>query len=147
MIASGDYSYQLISEFQNTGVNIKRLPSRKNSVDHYITALVKLMKEEKYDAVYRHESSAILSIELIIARMCGCEIRVVHSHNTICDHKMADKWYCLLARLAKKYYCFSKKVSLVECNYYERAYSSIAYITKDGGRRNTSSPDESLSKN
>ena len=91
MIASGYYSYQLISEFQNIGVNIKCLPSRKISVVHYITALIKLMKEEKYDAVYLHGSSAILSIELIIARMCGCKIRVVHSHNTTCDHKMADK--------------------------------------------------------
>lgn len=91
MIASGDYSYQLISEFQNIGVNIKCLPSRKNSVIHYITALIKLMKKEKYDAVYLHGSSAILSIELVIAKMCGCKIRVVHSHNTTCDHKMADK--------------------------------------------------------
>lgn len=91
MIASGDYSNQLISEFQNIGVNIKYLPSRKNSVIHYITALVKLMKKEKYDAVYLHGSSAILSIELVIAKMCGCKIRVVHSHNTTCDHKMSDK--------------------------------------------------------
>lgn len=91
MIASGDYNYQLISEFRNVGINIKCLPSRKISVLHYITALVKLVKTEKYDAVYLHGSSAILSIELIIARMCGCKIRVVHSHNTTCDHKMADK--------------------------------------------------------
>lgn len=91
MIASGDYSYQLISEFQNIGVNIKCLPSRKISLIQYITALVKLMRREKYDAVYLHGSSAILSIELIIARVCGCKIRVVHSHNTTCDHKIADK--------------------------------------------------------
>lgn len=91
MIASGDYSYQLISEFQNIGVNIKCLPSRKISVFHYITALIKLMKKEKYDAVYLHGSSATLSIELVIARICRCKIRVVHSHNTTCDHKIVDK--------------------------------------------------------
>lgn len=91
MVASGDYSYQLVTEFQNIGVNIRCLPSRKNSVIQYISALIKLMKKEKYDAIYLHGSSAILSIELVIARFCGCKIRVVHSHNTTCDHKMVDR--------------------------------------------------------
>lgn len=91
MVASGSYSYQLVTEFQNIGVNIRCLPSRKISVVRYITALIKLMRREKYDAIYLHGSSAILSIELVTARLCGCKIRVVHSHNTTCDHKMADK--------------------------------------------------------
>lgn len=91
MIASGDYNYQLVTEFQNIGVNIRCLPSRKINVINYIIALMKLMKKEKYDAIYLHGSSAIMSIELVAARMCGCKIRVVHSHNTTCDHKMVDK--------------------------------------------------------
>lgn len=91
VIASGNYNYQLVTEFQNIGVNIKCLPSRKINVIDYIIALMKLMKKEKYDAIYLHGSSAIMSIELIVAKMCGCRIRVVHSHNTTCDHKIVDK--------------------------------------------------------
>lgn len=91
IIASGDYSYQLITEFQNIGVNIKCLPSRKISVIKYINALMQLIKIENYDAVYLHGSSAIMSIELVLAKFCGCKKRIVHSHNTTCKHKTADK--------------------------------------------------------
>lgn len=49
------------------------------------------MKNEKYDAVYLHGSSAIMSIELILATIHGVKVRVVHSHNTTCNHKKVDK--------------------------------------------------------
>ena len=91
IIASGKYGYQLVTEFQNIGVNIRVLPSRKHSVTKYIKAFYKLFKEEHYNAIYMHGSSAIMSIELFIAKMCGCRTRIVHSHNTTCDHKKADK--------------------------------------------------------
>lgn len=91
IIASGEYNYELITEFQKIGVNVRCLPSRKISVIKYIEALSKLMKNEKYDAVYLHGSSAIMSIELILAKVHGVKIRVVHSHNTTCDHKKVDK--------------------------------------------------------
>jgi len=51
VVASGEYSYQLVTEFQNIGVNIKYLPSRKISVAKYIIALKNLIKKEKYDAI------------------------------------------------------------------------------------------------
>lgn len=91
IIASGDYSYQLVTEFQEIGVNIRCLPSRKVSVAKYIKALIALVRAQKYDSIYIHGSSAIMSIELMIAKFCGCKIRVVHSHNTTCNHKKADK--------------------------------------------------------
>lgn len=91
MVASGSYSHQLIAEFQSIGVNIRYLPSRKKGVIKYTIALIKLMKKEKYDAIYLHGSSAILSVELVIARLCRCKTRVVHSHNTTCSHKKVDR--------------------------------------------------------
>ena len=91
LIASGEYSKKLIAEFKNIGVNIHYFSSRKASVIKYIKALIGLLKEEKYDAIYIHGSSSIMCIELIIAKICGCKIRVVHSHNTTCDHKKMDK--------------------------------------------------------
>lgn len=91
IIASGEYNYELVTEFKKIGVNVRCLPSRRISVIKYIEALSKLLKNEKYDAVYLHGSSAIMSIELILAKVYGVKIRVVHSHNTTCDHKKADK--------------------------------------------------------
>lgn len=32
-----------------------------------------------------------MSIELVIAKLAGCKVRIAHSHNTTCDHKKADK--------------------------------------------------------
>lgn len=91
IIASGDYSSQLVTEFQCIGVNVRYLPSRKIKALSYIKGFIQLIKKEKYDAIYLHGSSAIMSIELIIAKIYGVKIRVVHSHNTTCDHKMIDK--------------------------------------------------------
>lgn len=87
VIAAGAYSYELVQEYENAGVAIKCLPSRKASLLLYVKAFIALFKKEKYDALYIHGSSAIMSIELMIAKLCGCKVRVVHSHNTTCDHK------------------------------------------------------------
>lgn len=92
MIASGTYCYQLVQEFNTAGVLIKCLPSRKASVVQYIKAFIRLFRTEQYDVLYIHGSSAIMSIELLIAKICGCKVRVVHSHNTTCDHKKVDKF-------------------------------------------------------
>lgn len=92
IIASGEYGYELVSEFQNIGVTIRCLPSRKSSLIKYIKAYINLLRNENYDVLYIHGSSAIMSIELILAQICGVKVRVVHSHNTTCDHKKADKF-------------------------------------------------------
>ena len=91
IIASGSYSYDLVVEFQNAGINIRCLPSRKASVRKYIIAFYKLFKLQHYDVLYIHGSSEIMSIELVIAKLAGCKVRIAHSHNTTCDHKKADK--------------------------------------------------------
>lgn len=91
IIASGEYNCELVTEFQKIGVNVRYLPSRKITVIKYIEAFSKLLKNEQYDAVYLHGSSAILSIELILAKIHGVKNRVVHSHNTTCNHKKVDK--------------------------------------------------------
>ncbi len=91
LLVSGDYSNELIEEFRNIGVVDKQVPSRKKYIFKYVTSIFKLFKNEKYDAIYIHGSSAIMSLELAIAKMCDCKIRVVHSHNTTCNHKIMDK--------------------------------------------------------
>lgn len=91
MIASGEYSRELVCRFQEAGVSIYFLPSRQKELIPYMAACLKLMKKQKYDALYIHGSSAIMSIELFLAKLCGCKARIVHSHNTTCSHKKADR--------------------------------------------------------
>ncbi len=92
IIVSGEYSYELVKAFQNIGVSIRCLPSRKYSFPKYIKSFIKLIQEQKYDALYIHGSSAIMSVELLLTWLGGCKIRVVHSHNTTCDHRRADRF-------------------------------------------------------
>lgn len=91
VIASGEYSYDLIQAFQRLGVTIRCLPSRKVSPSDYFKAFAKLYKEERYDALYIHGSSAIMSLEFYIAKHYGCKARIPHSHNTTCDHRKIDR--------------------------------------------------------
>lgn len=91
LIASGIYSCELVQRFETIGVTVKYLPSRRADMLQYMKALILLFKKEKYDALYIHGSSAIMSIELMIAKICGCNVRVAHSHNTTCNHKIADR--------------------------------------------------------
>ena len=91
IVASGYYNDKLVKEFQDIGVFLRFLPSRKDNLIEYIKNLYCLCKNNKYDIVYLNGSSAIMSIELVIAILTGCKIRIVHSHNTSCEHRIVDK--------------------------------------------------------
>lgn len=88
---AGAYSEELTSQFEQAGIVIQYLPSRKKNLPAYIKSFVSLFKKEKYNAFYIHGSSAIMGIDLLLSKLCGCKVRVVHSHNTTCSHKKADK--------------------------------------------------------
>jgi len=91
IVASNTSDSELLRELEDAHIKAQMLPKRKKNIKQYVLALKRLFKEKKYDALYIHGSSAIMSIELMIAKMSGCRVRIVHSHNTICDHKNIDK--------------------------------------------------------
>ena len=93
LIVQGNYDRGLISEFNNVGIICKYVPSRKKALFKYMKMLNSIFKKEKYDVVYVHGSSAIMSIELFVAALNGCRVRLVHSHNTMCEHKILDKCF------------------------------------------------------
>lgn len=92
IVASGRYRKELVDKFEKIGIEIKYLPSRKEKTFLYFGNLVKLIRKERYDAVYVHGSSALLSIELLAAMIAGCPNRIVHCHNTRCDHEKIDTY-------------------------------------------------------
>lgn len=81
----------VIDEFKSLGCNIIVFPDRKEELLKYMVALYKQIRKEKYDVIHVHGSSALLSIELVIARLAGVKIRIAHSRNTMCLNKKADK--------------------------------------------------------
>ena len=88
---AGEYDPDLVKAFENIEVRPRYLPERKQELGKYVSELRSLLLKEKYDVVYVHGSSAIIGIELFIAKMCGCKIRIAHSHSSSCEHKKMDK--------------------------------------------------------
>ncbi len=72
-----------IAEF---GCNVIQAPSRKKNLISYFRFVLSCMGQ--YDIIQVHGSSSIMAIELLAAKLCGCKVRIAHSHNTTCDHKL-----------------------------------------------------------
>ena len=77
-------------KINDIGLRIVKTDFRKKVIT-YIFKTARMIKREKYDVVHVHGSSAILSIDLLAAWLGGCKVRIAHSRNTTCDHKIADK--------------------------------------------------------
>ena len=77
---------------------------RKKKPFKYAIQLYKILKNEKYDAVHVHGSSSMMAMELLVAKLVGIKIRIVHSHNTKSEHEKLNR---LLKPLFKKLYTVS----------------------------------------
>lgn len=91
ILAVNETSTDIIDEINNIACGLKKLPYRKNNTIKYFLNLIILIKQEQYDIVHVHGSSAIMSIELLAAKIAGCKIRIAHSHNTTCKNIKTDK--------------------------------------------------------
>ena len=81
----------VVKDFEDLGCRVIALPNRKKQLSAYRKALKKLVNQEGYDVVHVHGSSAIMSIELSIAKKFGVKKRIAHSHNTTNSHGFVDK--------------------------------------------------------
>lgn len=89
--ASGESDIKLVNNFKRSGISIVYLNSRKKNTIKYIVDLYRYMLREKFDAIHVHGNSATMAIELFIAKLAGCPIRISHSHNSTCDAKKLDR--------------------------------------------------------
>lgn len=64
---------------------------RKNNPIKYMSNLRKLFKKNNYDIVHIHGNSALMAFETTLAKWCRIPVRIVHSHNTTCNHKILHK--------------------------------------------------------
>lgn len=100
-LVDGEYSEELVNEYKTGGIGIQYLPSRKKNTLSFYRELFKIIKKNKYSVFYINGSSAIMGLDLTIAKIAGCKVRIAHSHNTKCDHEKADR---LLRPLFNKSY-------------------------------------------
>lgn len=57
----------------------------------YCIRLYKIIRNGNYDIIHVHGSSSMMFLELLIAKLAGCKIRIAHSHNTKADFSRGDK--------------------------------------------------------
>ena len=81
----------VIDSIRQLGLHVRQLPNRRTSVRAYAKALYTLMRDEKYDVVHACGSSAIMALELGIAKHAGVPMRIAHSRNTVSEHASLDK--------------------------------------------------------
>ncbi|MSU82543.1 glycosyltransferase family 1 protein [Anaerobutyricum soehngenii] len=86
-IAAGepyDIGYEKLCQENN--IELCKLPKKQKNVYTYYRMIYSYLKKVKADIVHVHGSSALITIELLIAMLAGVPVRVSHSHNTICSH-------------------------------------------------------------
>ena len=82
---------EIEKQINDKGGKVYIIEGRKKNPLRYIKKVSLLIKENKYDIVQAHGSSAILCLEMIAAKKAGCKIRIAHCRNTKCDHVILDK--------------------------------------------------------
>lgn len=91
VLATNSPENTVIRKVENSGCKVVLIPYRKKSIIKYFFSLYRYIATEKIDIVHVHGSSAIMSIELVAAKLAGCKVRIAHSHNTTCENRKADK--------------------------------------------------------
>lgn len=82
---------EMIEEFERYGCKVIEFPDRQENILSYFCSLIHETKKINPDIVHVHGSSAIMSIELLAAKVSGVKIRVAHSRNTKADREKLDK--------------------------------------------------------
>lgn len=75
----------LTEEFRSYGGEVYFVPRSMKKVVQYVSKVKKIMQTNKYDIVHIHGNSHTVVLELIAAKLAGCDVRIVHAHNTMCN--------------------------------------------------------------
>ena len=79
--ANTSYQQEIISQ----GSTLIIVDRKRNTIN-YVRLLYLLLKNNKYDVIHVHGNSALMTLELLIAKMMGVKKRIAHCHSTECDH-------------------------------------------------------------
>ena len=91
-IAAGepyDIGYEKLCQENN--IELCKLPRKQKNVYAYYRTIYSFLKKKKPNIVHVHGSSALITVELLVAMLAGVPVRVSHSHNTICSHPLLHK--------------------------------------------------------
>jgi glycosyltransferase involved in cell wall biosynthesis len=90
-VIPNDIREDLKVEFEKFGSNVYKMSNRVKKPWTYIRKLTKLISENSYDIVHAHGNSCTLALEMYSAKRGGTKVRIPHSHNSTCKHKLVHK--------------------------------------------------------
>lgn len=77
--------------FAHSRLHLVEMEGRRKNPIAYFLKLLAYMKRQRFDLVHVHGSSAIMSVELLAAKLAGVGARIAHSHNITCEHRRLHK--------------------------------------------------------
>lgn len=81
----------VVSDVKAQGITVHLLPNRQTNCVDYLRALSRLLASNSFDIVHVCGSSGLMALELIVAKRLKVPVRVCHSHNTMCVHRLLDR--------------------------------------------------------
>lgn len=79
------------SRIENMGGKIYELTDRNTVPWKYVLSLRNVVKKGGYDVAHIHCNSCTAAIDLLGAKLGGAKLLCAHSHNTVCEHRMAHR--------------------------------------------------------
>ena len=86
IIFAGDKIDESFEDKDSYSFSIVKLPKRKKHPLKYYLFLIKTLRQKNIDIAHIHGNSATIVPELLICKLNRIRNRVVHSHNTTCNH-------------------------------------------------------------
>ena len=119
-------------KFEELGCRIFALPSKKKLLKS-VKALYRVLKDGHYDIVHVHQDD-LSFLPILVARLAGVKVRIVHSHLGKYPHSFAGKAITavtnpLMFRLANGYFACSEKAKR---EFYPARLQDRVFIMKNG---------------
>lgn len=90
-IFTDEIAKEYVERLVKKNVKVIQSQNRKKNQLAYYRELISILKMGSYNVIHAHGNSATIAIELDAAKRAGVPIRIAHSHNTTCTHKVFDR--------------------------------------------------------
>lgn len=90
-VVPNDLPENIKKEFMSNNSKYYILKGRQKNPFKYVNNLSNIIRKGKYDIIHVHGNSATMFLEMYAGYRAGCKVRIAHSHNSTCIHKIIDK--------------------------------------------------------
>lgn len=81
----------IVESIEDVGFKVAHVPNRKTAPREYMKSIKALLVKERFNIAHVCCNSALAAYELSAARKANVGMRIAHSRNTMCSHRIVDK--------------------------------------------------------